>query len=135
MREDSLRPRILVCGGRNYTDRYHLFNILDDICTDRGWNSPKDEYGNCLPEVVVISGKARGADTHAADWAIVNWTGLEEYPADWDQYGKSAGYIRNKQMLTEGKPDLVVAFPGGAGTANMVKIARQAGVEVMEIME
>jgi hypothetical protein len=43
-----------------------------------------------------------------------------------------AGPIRKQQMLDEGKPDLVVAFPGGRGTAHMVRIARAAGIEVIE---
>jgi predicted Rossmann-fold nucleotide-binding protein len=41
--------------------------------------------------------------------------------------------VRNRQMLTEGRPDLVVAFPGGKGTANMVALARKAGVEIVEV--
>jgi hypothetical protein len=55
------------------------------------------------------------------------------FPADWEKYGKAAGPIRNQQILVEGKPDLVVAFQGGRGTANMVSRAQQAGVPVVEI--
>lgn len=44
--------------------------------------------------------------------------------------GKAAGPIRNQRMLDEGKPDLVVAFPGGRGTADMVRRAKAAGVPV-----
>jgi ABC-type sugar transport system substrate-binding protein len=36
-------------------------------------------------------------------------------------------------MLDEGKPDIVVAFPGGTGTADMVRRARKAGVVVIEV--
>lgn len=129
--------RILVCGGRNFNDRDKLVRVLDKFCEDRELNTPIDKRppcGNYMPEnVTIIAGKARGADTMAAEWAVVNWTGLEEYPADWNKYGKAAGYIRNKQMLDEGKPDVVIAFPGGAGTKMMCKIAREAGVEVIEI--
>lgn len=139
MGRDSLKvPRILVCGGRDYTNRDNVIRQLDKITLERGWVTPeelRDEVGNYLPEVVIISGAARGVDTFAADWAIVNGTGLEEYPAQWDKYGKRAGYIRNQQMLDEGKPDLVVAFPGGKGTKMMIDIARKAGVEVVEIEE
>lgn len=131
---DSLTPpRILVCGGRDYNNKERLFGFLDDLCTDRGWNTPKDEYGNCLPHVIVIGGKARGADTLGADWALTNWCGLKEFPADWDQYGKRAGYIRNQQMLDEGKPDVVVAAPGGRGTEMMISLANKAGVEVVRV--
>jgi UDP-N-acetylmuramoylalanine-D-glutamate ligase len=54
------------------------------------------------------------------------------YPAKWDLHGKSAGPIRNQQMLDTGV-DLVIAFPGGKGTAHMVSIAKKAGVKVVEI--
>lgn len=137
MGTDALIPRILVCGGRDYAveekERYYLYGVLDKLCEDRGWITEKDQYGNWLPEVHVISGMAKGADTAAVDWAVVNWTTWSEFPADWNRYGRSAGYVRNKQMLDEGRPDLVVAFPGGRGTANMVKIAKEAGIEVMEV--
>ena len=48
---------------------------------------------------------------------------------DWKKYGKKAGPLRNQQMLEEGKPDLVVAFPGGNGTADMVRRAKKANIE------
>lgn len=129
--------RVLVCGGRNY-----------------GWVDKKSHIGfnheeydlmewelNCItnPEhggkwsFEMICGMAFGADTMAYNWAKRHGVKVHEYPADWEKYGKRAGYIRNKQMLEEGKPDLVVAFPGGKGTAMMVNLARQAGVRVIEI--
>ena len=52
-------------------------------------------------------------------------------PADWETFGKSAGYTRNKYMLVHHKPTLVVAFPGGKGTFNMTDIARRANVPVL----
>lgn len=86
-----------------------------------------------LPVCTIIHGACpTGADRWADEWAVVNWTGLEEYPADWNTYGRAAGPIRNKQMLTEGKPDIVFAFKGGRGTANMIKLAKEAGIEVVE---
>lgn len=126
-------PAILVCGGRDYKDRYRVYAVLDKLCEDRGWITPKDKYGNWFPAVRIISGMAKGADSHAVDWAVVNWTMLSEFPAEWDKYGRSAGYRRNAEMLKEGKPDIVVAFPGGKGTANMVELAKKAGVEVLEV--
>jgi len=53
------------------------------------------------------------------------------YPALWEVHGKSAGFIRNKLMLEDGQPELVIAFPGGRGTSNMVSLAESAGVEVV----
>lgn len=82
---------------------------------------------------MIIHGGARGADSLAAYWAAHSGVPFETYQADWKQHGRGAGPIRNKRMLSEGKPDLVVAFPGGSGTAHMVRIAREAGVKVMEV--
>jgi hypothetical protein len=56
------------------------------------------------------------------------------FPAQWDRYGEAAGPIRNAWMLEFGKPDLVVAFPGGRGTADMISKARKAGIEVCEVV-
>ena len=53
--------------------------------------------------------------------------------ADWAKHGRKAGPIRNQRMIDEGRPDLVVAFPGGTGTADMVERARVAGIRVIEI--
>jgi hypothetical protein len=52
---------------------------------------------------------------------------------EWDELGKKAGPLRNQRMLDEGKPDLVVAFPGGGGTKDMVRRAVKAGVSVHEV--
>lgn len=106
---------------------------MESIALDRFQRTEEDEYGNFLYDVVVIHGDAKGADTMADSWAVVNWCEIQSYPADWDKYGKRAGYLRNMQMLVEGKPDLVVAFPGGRGTANMIKLAEEAGVEVIKV--
>lgn len=127
-------PTVLVCGGRDFNDKDQLFLILDDMCIRRGWTTEKPaKDSNWLPRVKIIAGAARGADRLAIDWAVINWCQFEEYPAQWNKYGKSAGYKRNQQMLDEGKPDLVVAFEGGKGTAMMVKIAKKAGIEVIEV--
>ena len=56
---------------------------------------------------------------------------VEEYPADWKKYGKSAGPLRNQRMIDEGKPDLVVAFPGGVGTADMISRAKAYNISVL----
>lgn len=109
---------VLVCGGRDYTNYPILFPILEDII------SVND---------TVIHGNAIGADFLTKCWAIHNSRKQVPYPADWGKHKLAAGPIRNKQMLEEGKPDLVIAFPGGKGTANMIKIALEAGVGVIPI--
>jgi hypothetical protein len=80
---------------------------------------------------LVIEGGAKGADRMAGYWARRNRIHLNIVHAEWNTHGNSAGIRRNIRMLEEGKPDLVVAFPGGRGTAHMVSIARKAGVEVI----
>jgi hypothetical protein len=111
--------RVLVCGGREYDDWGKVLWAL----------APYDAPGH----TTIIQGGAKGADFLARVWAKWNGVSCEEYPADWKTYGKAAGSIRNQQMLDEGKPDLVIAFPGGTGTADMVSRAKKAGVEVIEI--
>lgn len=111
--------RILVCGGRDFTDYKLLSDILDQYY----------EADNLL----IIEGDAKGADRLAGEWALRNNVHLEIFPADWKRFGKKAGPKRNQEMLNEGHPDLVIAFPGGNGTADMVKRARLANVPVKEI--
>jgi len=112
------RPRVLVCGGRNYRDWPRLCAVLDAI-------RPKP--------LVVIHGDAPGADQLAGLWARTNQVAVRVHPADWTELGRAAGPIRNQEMLDEEKPDLVIAFPGGHGTVDMVSRAREAGVEVREL--
>lgn len=111
--------RVLVCGGRDYSDKDNLYSILDKI---------HEKYSIS----VIIQGCASGADWLAAEWAFDYGIDCEYYPADWDTFGKTAGLLRNQQMLNT-KPDLVVAFPGGKGTAHMINISKAAGVEVIQI--
>jgi len=109
--------RLLVCGGREYLDKGKMFSYLDAV--HKKW-----------PITCLIHGGARGADKLAGEWAEAKGILIEEYQANWEKHGKSAEYIRNAGMLRTGKLDGVVAFPGGKGTANMVDIARKAGLKV-----
>lgn len=105
--------RVLVCGGRDYADRATMERVLMDLSVD----------------ALLIHGDARGADKLAAEiWD--HWVQrTEPHPADWKRHGNAAGPIRNQEMLDSGI-DLVVAFPGGSGTADMVRRAKAAGIEV-----
>lgn len=77
----------------------------------------------------LVHGAARGADSlAAAQWEA--WGGATEpFPADWDKHGKAAGPIRNQEMLQSGI-DHLIAFPGGRGTADMVRRCERAGVPI-----
>lgn len=118
--------RILVCGHREFDD----WDLLNTTL------SPYLEYWISNPsDLVIIEGEAKGADFLARVWAKYNGVSYEAYPADWNTYGKGAGPIRNKQMLTEGKPNLVIAFlaKGSTGTKNMIDQATKAGVETVVV--
>lgn len=115
----STNLRVLVCGGRNYADSGTLKATLDKVHRLR-------------TIACVIHGAARGADSLADSWAATADVPREPFKADWDTHGKAAGFKRNEEMLRFGRPDVVIAFPGGNGTAHMVKIAREAGVPVWE---
>lgn len=112
--------RVIVCGGRDFADWRFVETTLGKLHAER-------------PIRHLFHGNARGADSLAATWAKLHRdVSCHACPANWARDGKAAGLIRNKQMLGF-KPDLVVAFPGGKGTAHMVKIAKAAGVEVLEV--
>lgn len=127
----------LVCGGRAFADPALFDSAMSDLIRIRG-----------IPSVV-IHGAASGADTMAGEWARRLAVDLVPFPAKWTDlshpdavirtrrdgscYDALAGHRRNQQMLDEGRPTLVVAFPGGTGTADMTSRARKAGIEVAEI--
>jgi YspA, cpYpsA-related SLOG family len=110
----------LVCGGREFADRNMFDSVMSELLNARGCPSK------------IVHGAARGADTMGAEFGVRMAVETLAFPADWSQ-GRKAGPIRNQQMLDQGKPDLVVAFPGGRGTADMVRRARDAGVDVIEV--
>lgn len=112
--------KLLVCGGRDYSDADTLEKTLDAINKKRGID-------------LLINGGAPGADWLAYLWANANEIPSVTVPAKWKRHGKAAGPRRNAEMLETWKPDGVVAFPGGRGTADMIKQAKAAGVTVMEV--
>lgn len=108
--------KVLVAGGRDFDDYYRVEKDL-----------------NQYPISHIISGMARGADMLGVQYADDNQIDVMKYPADWNRYGKSAGYKRNQQMLDEGKPDLVLIYWDGSskGTGHMIDIAKKAGIKTI----
>jgi hypothetical protein len=104
--------RVLVCGGRDFLDYKNVREVLDAYQID-----------------TIINGGATGTDALARRYAIENNIKIETYYADWDRYGRQAGPIRNAEMI-KCKPDLIIAFPGGKGTANMIKLGRTHNIPV-----
>ena len=114
--------RILVCGGRDFDQKY-----------------PYEWFLHCMEPYLLqvtylIHGAARGADKMAAEWAeadaCLDPDHILSFPAAWDTLGRAAGPIRNQVMLDAGRPDLVLAFPGGRGTADMIKRAERQDILV-----
>lgn len=105
--------KLLVCGGRDYED----YNLVS-------------EWLDRLEPELVITGGSTGADQLVSQWCLVTGVPCMVFRAAWSAYDAAAGPIRNGWMLTYGKPDRVLAFPGGRGTADMVRQARHAGVPV-----
>ncbi len=111
------RPlRALVCGGRDFCDIELMRAVL-----------------GALNLAVVIHGAARGADTMAGQLAAEFGVSTIACPADWRAHGKRAGAIRNREMLLH-RPDIVLAFAGGGGTADMVNVAARAGIRTYRIL-
>lgn len=112
---------ILVTGDREWADTLSIYKLIS-------------KHSN--PDTLIINGAARGADKLSTSAAITLSLKYKEYPADWKKYGKAAGPIRNRLMLEEGKPDLVLAFhphlyTESKGTLDMVTVALAAGVKVI----
>lgn len=110
--------RIIVCGGRDFI----------------GWNDLKktlDEWLHAYPRMRLVSGSCpTGADAMAEEWAERNSVLVERHPADWSKHGKAAGPLRNEEMAAT-KPDYCLVFPGGSGTADMVRRAKAHGINVV----
>lgn len=110
--------RIVVCGGRDYENKEHLSLVLRRL-------SPRS----------IAHGNARGADSLAHLWCIDWQVPVVPFLADWEMHGKSAGPKRNREMLEDFQPDLVVAFKCGRGTEDCIKAARERGIPVLRVEE
>ncbi len=105
--------RVLICGGRNYYKKYRVGEVIAEL-------NPS----------VIIQGGATGADACAKSMALERGMLVNVTADQVNTHKRAAGPIRNRKMLEEGAPDLVVAYPGGAGTENMVSLALAARIPV-----
>ncbi len=109
--------RVIVCGGRRYADTQVVDESLAALLVSTD---------------IVVTGGASGADRLAKEWAEAHGLRTETYPAQWTRFGNAAGPIRNRYMASLGV-DAVVAFPGGRGTADMIRVASELGVPVHRV--
>lgn len=124
---------VVVTGGRDFRDRAVLYAALDALHALDPFSlliegGQRRREKNDDGELTTIGG---------ADWLAKCWAGERRVPvrtvnADWLHHGTRAGPLRNQQMI-DLRPDLVVAFPGGAGTADCVRRAREAKIPVSQV--
>lgn len=102
--------KIIVAGSRSINDKEMVFKILKRIT-------------NRYTDVELVSGCAKGPDNLAIEFAENNDVIVHKFPADWDKYGKRAGYLRNEDMAKFS--DVLVAFWDGEskGTKHMISLA------------
>lgn len=115
---------VLVCGSRDYSNRVEIAGAMQEVF---------NRFGGF---VQVVHGDCSGADAIAANEAKAMGFRVVPVPAQWSKYGRAAGPKRNEMMLRQFGPELVLAFSSKPyltrGTADMVRRARAAGVEVVE---
>jgi hypothetical protein len=135
--------RVLVCGGRGYgvmpdwypPDQSHA---LREKAAKEAFllRETLDDFHKTIgPFTCLVHGAAKGADSLACRWALKKGLLINSWMANWKLHGKAAGPIRNQQMIDDGKPELVIAFPGGNGTADMTRRAHAAGIRVIEVAQ
>lgn len=107
--------RTIIAGSRDCTDPDQLLAALAKC----GWTPS-----------MIISGAARGADRLGEIWAAENNISCERFPADWDHYGKTAGYQRNEQMANNAEALIALWDGKSRGTRHMIDIARQKGLRI-----
>ena len=109
--------KVIIAGGRNFND----YEMLCELC---------NKALSRQTVVEIVSGTAKGADQLGERYAIDKGYSIKRFPADWDEYGKRAGYKRNAEMA--GYADALIAFWDGKsrGTKHMIDLAREANLKI-----
>lgn len=109
--------KVIIAGGRTFND----YELLHQKC---------DQTLRLQSEIEIVSGTAYGADTLGEKYAKEKGYPIIQFPADWEKYGKGAGYIRNEEMAKYA--DGLIAFWDGEskGTKHMIDLANRYGLKV-----
>jgi len=112
--------KIIVAGGREFKDYSRLCKVLDHLLINQ-------------PDAVIVSGTARGVDQMGEKYAESRNLKVVRYPANWDKYGKRAGYIRNQEMADNA--DALIAFwdSKSNGTGHMIDVAKKGNLKLRVI--
>lgn len=127
--------KLLVCGGRDYKNRKQAYRVLDKIHqrypitllihgAQKTWCNPLEKKQ--------LKVDFYGADSIAGEWAKKRGVKQKPVPAEWNKYGKAAGFKRNSEMASM-NPDKCLAFPGGDGTKMMISILEKKGIKVWKV--
>jgi len=118
--------RLIIAGGRDFSDYPRLAGVAKEVL-----------HGLKRRNIEIISGTARGADKLGAQFAKAHQLHLTEMPADWQRFGKSAGYRRNEAMAEYAKQShgMLLAFWNGSskGTYHMINLANKHGLRSVVI--
>lgn len=108
--------KVIIAGGRDFNNYELLVSKCDEILQDSNYE--------------IVSGTANGADKLGEKYAKSKGFNLKLFPANWNEFGKSAGYIRNKQMGEYS--DMLIAFWNGTskGTKHMIEISNKLNLIV-----
>ena len=109
--------KVIIAGGRDFNNREVAFKCLDK----RMWSKGD----------VIVSGHASGADALGEEYAKAHGLDIDLHPANWREYGRAAGPIRNREMAEVA--DKLIAFWDGKsrGTKNMISEAKEKGLCVV----
>lgn len=106
--------KVIIAGTRTITD----YSLVETVIKESGFDINE-----------VVCGEARGVDILGKSWAIANNIPVKSFPADWNKFGKSAGYKRNVQMA-DYSDGLIAITTGSPGTTHMINIANKRGLKV-----
>jgi hypothetical protein len=106
--------KVIIAGSRSFND-YELLERLLDMYLQR--------YS--ADQIEIVSGGARGADRLGERYARSRGMALKVMPADWNRYGKSAGYRRNEEMAQYATHCIVFWDGESPGTQHMIDLANQ----------
>jgi len=106
--------KVVIFGSRNFTD---IRLIITAICHQQKF---------LLSDITeIISGGAKGIDSLAEQFAKENFIKFKEFPADWDMYGKSAGYKRNEEMAKYADYGIAIWDGQSKGTEHMIRLMKK----------
>ena len=112
--------KVVITGGRDFNEKKYIHEQLDKIHSE-------------TPITLLVQGNAIGADILSGMWATKNKIKMLTVKADWDKFGNKAGLIRNIEMADMYDYDMVIAFPGGRGTAHMIEYCESRNMNIIKI--